>query len=154
MISGPGPGQLPGIVRGMSSNLMLFSQMQSEPHSGNRRTETERRRKALQTLVSHHGRRCAQGMCGCTCARYVSSCYQHPSKHVHYSYKTTGPLSEDLKETGNNTELHSPKERKLISLTQDWSVRVCPCLWSLFWGHHLGNQCPPTAWRSGPSTFL
>lgn len=100
--------------------------MQSEPHSGNRRAETERRRKALQTLVSHHGRRCTQGMRGCACAHTMFPVAVSTLANMwtivmktQSQCETTGPLSLDLKETGNNKELHSPKERKLISLTQD-----------------------------------
>lgn len=133
--------------------------MQSELHSGNRRAETERRRKALQTLVSHHGRRCTQGMRGCACAHTMFPVAVSTLANMwtivmktQSQCETTGPLTR-FKRDWNNKELHSPKERKLISLTQDWSVRVCPCLWSLFWDHHLGNQCPPTAWRSGLQLF-
>ena len=64
-------------------------------------------------------------MCGCACAHTMFLVVSTLANmwtivmKTQSQYETTGPLSLDVEETGNNKELHSPKERKLTSLTQD-----------------------------------
>lgn len=41
-----------------------------------------------------------------------------------------------------------------ITLTQGWLAPTCPFLWSLSWGHLLGNQCLPTVWLSLTPAWL
>lgn len=134
---------MPGAVRSMSPTLAVFPngiratqwkqeaetersvhnilQRQMRKQVSEVRLERAGRRDALHTLVSSH----ASAHTRVHAHTHTSNCYQHPSKHEHYSYKNLESIRNSrsiFTRINRNWKLHgisSAKERKLVSLTQD-----------------------------------